>query len=72
MAAHKGNHKAPPVDDHFKLYCFFENEKIRHRNSHEKAYLFSKIRKDVANFVVRCSCDWRILFQSVPRSKDSL
>ena len=57
------------ADDNFKICRFLKNNKsgmIFHENrlladdSHEISYLiFSKIGKDVAKFVVSCSCDWR-------------
>ena len=65
--------KAPTIiaaDDNFKFCWFFKKKKkygmLLHEDrlladdSHEISYLiFSKIRKDVAKFVVCCSRDWR-------------
>ena len=56
--------------NNFKFCCFFKINKygmVFHENrlladdSHEISYLifFSKIRKDVAKFVVCCNRDWR-------------
>ena len=52
------------ADDNFKFWCFFQNNQkgmIFHENrlpADDSPY-FSKIRKDVAKFVICCSGDWR-------------
>ena len=67
-------HKAPPIicsRRQFQILLLFQNNKegiVFHENhllgddSHELSYLifFRKIRKDVAKFVVCCSCDSRV------------
>ena len=37
----------------------FHENRLLADDSHEITCLFSKIEKDVTNFVVCCSCDWR-------------
>ena len=57
--------KAPPIiaaDDNFKFCGFFTNNKNNKEGMilHENHSLFlSRIRKDIAKFVVCCSRDWR-------------
>ena len=75
--------KAPPIicrRRQFQILPLFQKYQIRHDISWESyagrrfswniiPYFFSKIGKDVAKFVVTCSCDWRFKFTNLRCNK---